>query len=41
VPGITGNVDGDRFNGTLADLVQFGVPATVSPAPTATSGNGQ
>jgi lysozyme len=29
VPGITGNVDGDRFNGTLADLVKLGVPATV------------
>jgi lysozyme len=29
VPGITGNVDGDRFNGTLADLVNLGVPATV------------
>jgi lysozyme len=41
VPGITGDVDGDRFNGTLADLVQLGVPATVSPAPTAASGNGQ
>jgi lysozyme len=29
VPGITGDVDGDRFNGTLADLVNLGVPATV------------
>jgi lysozyme len=39
VPGITGDVDGDRFSGTLAELVALGFSASASASsPSASSG---